>query len=1286
MGKLAFTPEQQNVIDARDCTLLVSAAAGSGKTAVLVQRVIEKLLDRNMPQEIDRLLVVTFTNAAAAQMKERIGARLLEMLGQEVFAGNAHLQRQMLLLRGAPIMTIHSFCLSLLREFFYELDLDPSFRIAEEAELVLLRADVMERLLERHYGSGAEEGEETGTEEEQKLFLRLTECIGSGKNDDALVDAIEKLYRFSQSAPFPESWLYKAAENFERIADTGELSEGDACIQMVQQMAKQTVSDCLALQRQAYDICCQPDGPETYQEAVEADGRWFARLLEAGSYDETAAILEEPYTALSRKKSTAAEEAKQRVKDLRAEYKKLIERLKKDFFFADRAQMGEDIAKMAPLMKLLLSLCSEFSGEFAREKAERGILDFGDLEHLAVRLLVRETEEGYAATETARLLRKRYDEIMMDECQDSNEIQDLILWSISREEEGAPNRFMVGDVKQSIYKFRMAKPELFMQKYEEYAVYGENAGMASGTGSYAKIVLSGNFRSRRAVVGYVNTVFASLMQKEFGGIEYDGDAMLYCYADYAPDREENKTELLLTRLEAPAMDSSAPEADGLEPAKAAKGKAAEIAEEEDDGADGQDKIKREAYLVAARIRRLLEDGFLVSDGEETDENGEKHKKLRPAAYRDVTVLLRTMSGTAESFLEVFSELGVPAVAETQTGFFKAQEVAVALNALRMIDNPRQDIPLVSVLRSEMVGLSGEELAMIRIKTRGEAKEKDAKKSFFEAMRQFAATKWNQQDTASEALAGKLRHFLNMRDGLCRLAACSGVAEVLRELYRVTRYPEFVRVKTGGEQRCDNLAMLVEKAKSFEKTSYSGIFDFVRYIDRLIKYETDSGEAGTDGGADAVRLMSIHKSKGLEAPIVVVAGLSRQFNMMDVRAELVLHAELGIGMKYRDEVLRVEAPTLYKSLIARKLLQDLLAEELRVLYVALTRAKEKLILSAAVDSEEKLLEKAKQLDCRGQKVSYSTLFSAKSLLGFLVPTLLHSMEQGVLLRVDERKLLQLTEEEVSNTQSAVETMAERYRLLAGRELGQSFHEELTRELDRRQGFVYPYPCLGKKRKLSVSDLKKAAYADEAQEELFPEKEPPKPVLEFLQAKEKKGVSGSERGTLYHRIMQCMDFTKEYQDAASVSEEISRLISCGRIRPDAGELVSAKKLFGFFSSKLGRRMQAAARNGVLVREQPFVIGLLYASVYKTEERAGDEYVMVQGIIDAYFEEEGKLVLVDYKTDRVAENGKEELTRRYRIQMDYYEKALVQSFGREVSERIIYAFWSGEEVCIERDGEVI
>lgn len=1250
MAEISFTEKQREVIEARDSSVLVSAAAGSGKTAVLVQRVIEKLLDPTHPQDISRLLIVTFTNAAAAQMKERIGKRLSELLLQKEYEGNVHLQKQALLLRNAPITTIHGFCLSLLREFFYELDLDPSFRIADEGELTLLSADVMEDLLENYY---SEEDSER-----QELFLRLTECMGSGKNDDALVEAIEKITKFAQSAPFPESFLRQATEHLDRLAKATTVPDDDPCLLMMAEQIRMLSEEWLSDAQQTLTFCMGKGGPLSYREAIEDDIAFLEALVKAKDYGNIRKILDEhpKFAKLSTKKCETTEEAKDHAKKMREGYKKGVDSLQKDFFFADREQMAEDMAAMAPLGKLLLDLCKEYMERYASAKTERGLVDFSDLEHLTVRLLIEEAPEGYKTTETAKQIRARFDEIMVDECQDSNRIQDLLTYSISGEEDGTPNRFMVGDVKQSIYKFRMAMPELFMQKYEEY----------KEEGPYRKIILGRNFRSRAAVVDYVNSVFTVIMRKSFGGIEYDDAAKLYCYADYPKDLPENRTELILTELET-----------------------------EDSEDESTEKIQKEAYSVGGRIQKMIRDGFKITDGEEILPSGEKGKKYRPVNYGDITILFRAMSGYAEPFSEVFAELGIPVIAETQTGYFKAQEVCVALNALRIIDNPYQDLPLVSVLHSEMVGMTEEELAMVRVVTKREKGEEQI--SFFEAIKEFLSVT-EEEDVHAETVVPamvsareKLSVFLEHYGRLREMSAYAGVPELLKELFLLTAYPDHMRVKQGGERRTENLRMLIEKAKAFEETSYSGIFDFIRYIERLIRYEIDSGEAQTAAGENAVHLMSIHKSKGLEAPVVIVAGLAKQFNFRDVYAEVVLHERLGIGMKYRDEVLRVEAPTLYKKVIADSLKRDMLAEELRVLYVALTRAKEKLILSATVKTMADFFEKAQKADVGGTWAKITTLTGARSYLDFLMPTFLFDEQQGVLeIRVgtDVRNITgdAVTEQEEKRTQRM-----QRLSELCQKDCTEEYDAELAGELEKRASFVYPYPMYSGKRKLSVSELKKAAYAEEEQEELFPEKTAEKILPKFLceADEEEQTISGSERGTLYHKIMECMDFCKEYDSVGAVEEELNRLIGLGRVREDAKQLVAPEKIHRFFQSELAGRMQKAARAGKLRKEQPFVIGILYDEVYgnvKTDgqEQTVPEYIMVQGIIDACFEENDELVLVDYKTDSVKRDVREELTKRYRTQLDYYERALRQMTGKAVSDRMIYAFTSGEAFSVEKKKE--
>lgn len=1240
MGEVTFTKEQRNVIDARDCTLLVAAAAGSGKTAVLVQRVIEKMLDREKPQDISRLLVVTFTNAAAAQMRERIAKKISEVIPAAQAEQSLYLQKQAILLRNAPIMTIHSFCLSILREYFYELGLDPSFRVAEEAEKVLLEADVMEKLLEEEYA--APEGDD------KACFLRLTEVFGSGKNDDGLVEAIQTVNRFVEAAPFPESWIAKQQEKLLKLCENPEFSKDDVCLYEVVKTVRETALSCLDECHRAMEICKRADGPFHYLDALQDDESFFENLAAAGDYAAIVQVLNEheKFSTLSSKRPKVDEELKKRAKEIRDGYKETIEKLKAAFFFADTKQMAEDMSAMAPLLLKLLKLCLKYRTLFSEAKAERALVDFSDLEHYAVRLLVEETEDGYMPTSIAKVLKERFDEIMTDECQDSNLIQDLLLWSISKENEGTPNRFMVGDVKQSIYKFRMAKPELFMEKYATYAEDGK----------YRKIVLGKNFRSRQAVVDFVNSVFGCLMREEFGGIAYDDAAKLYCGADYAPDTPQNKTELLLT----------------------------ETGTDKEEETENVEKITMEALTIGAEIQRMVREGFLVSDGSEIGEDGVSKKKFRRASYGDFLVLMRSPNGMAEHYSEAFAELGIPVLVQSQTGYFSAQEVAVSLSALRILDNPRQDIPLVTVLHSEMAGLSGEELSLVLVTARASLGKN--KITYFEAVECFnhmepkAVHEYFEKadegvHKALESAHKKVKAFCEIYWSLREKSHRVGVAELLNDLWERTGYLDSVMVKPGGERRMDNLRMLSAKARAFENTSYSGVFDFVRYIDRLVKYNTDSAQAQNTSQNDAVQIMSIHKSKGLEAPIVIVAGLSKKMNLKDTQKELVLDEELGIAMQFRDERMRVKAPTLLQKVIARRMKDDMLAEELRILYVAFTRAKEKLILSASVKGEKDFWEDVEKTDCHGEKVPVMRLASATDYLNFLLPTIAQCKENGTLEVLRSYQNRQQTEEAVSNQQTEREMRRQKWEQITEMTVNQTFSEELEQELHQRETFRYPYPLLSGKKKLSVSELKKAAYEQEMQEEMFAEQNKVPAVPKFMQTgEETKELTGSERGTLVHRIMECMDFTKEYKTKEDIWEETKRLIEEGKIPKKAQKAIAADRLLGFFTSPLGNRMREAAKKGFLSKEKPFVIYLPYEEVYHEGEGSG-EYVMVQGIIDACFEENGKLILVDYKTDHVAQNVQQVLTQRYRTQLEYYAHALGQITGKSVEERIIYAFANGE-----------
>jgi len=1347
MAKISFTPDQQKVIDLRDRNILVSAAAGSGKTAVLVERIITMITDHQNPIDIDRLLIVTFTKAAAGEMKERIGNAIEKKMIEE--PDNEHLQRQMTLIHNAQITTIDSFCLSVVRNNFHLIDLDPSFRIGDDAELTLLKSDVMGELLEEEYEKGDED------------FLEFVECYSGSKSDTELEDFITRLYNFSMSYPWPEEWLVSMGKAFE-LTSVSDLS-GTEWMQRLLEYIDSMIMDAREINQEAMAMCHHADGPMQYLDALASDAEQLDRFHGVTKYEEYGEVLSSlNFKRLSTKKDpNASDEKKEAVKALRNQVKDMLAGLAKDFFFQSPEEMAEDIMRVKKPMLQLIRLTLEFIDRFAKKKEEKNLLDFADLEHNALRILVEKKDGIASPTQAAIDLSEQFAEIMIDEYQDSNLVQETILTSISTERIGKPNVFMVGDVKQSIYKFRLARPELFMDKYHTYTTEDSK---------YQKIDLHKNFRSRAVVLDSINKVFERIMRKNLGGIEYNADAALYPGASY-PERDEmeedeveksilikkegqeesqqcetqdaqdlvnaeNPEEIEVTgsgktetKAEATAeMKDSAktdtktakdfdPSSFTAEQARLYKknGFSSEmiILETEDDSdstlfgetedeseeaAEAREYTNREleAKAIAKRIKEILDPkaGMLVT---------EKDGTLRKARYRDIVILLRTMSGWSEVFTEVLLNEGIPAYSDTQSGYFKTAEIQTVLNYLRILDNPLQDIPFTAVLYSPIGGITSEELSLLRLGNYKRISEKGM--PMYELALDYA------ERGLYEPLKQKMQDFLQTFDELRDLVAITPVHELILEIFKRTHYDLYVSAMPAGEKRKSNLNQLVQKAIAFENTSYHGLFQFVRYIEKLLKYEIDYGESATAGeNDDTVRIMSIHKSKGLEFPIVFVAGMGKQFNNSDSRAKIVLHADYGIGPDCIDYKMRTKCPTLLKKVIQRQGTLENLGEELRILYVALTRAKEKLIMIGGTKDAGKLIAdwRKENLGCTSH-LRFSTIASARNYFDFVGPAIIPLQA----FSIDVIKKEGLTKDEIQAQISKAEL---KEQMLHPANLSDE-ENEIRAELKRRLIFLYPFlneatlPI-----KTTVSELKKLSQTvdaedadnlieeikesqgvkeDESEEEFkeaaeeMPEETEKKmgdgqlkeaasfedeaTYPKFL--KEEEEVKATARGTLYHKVLESMEFTKMHT-AQDVKDLVARLCKEEVIDKELAGTIRISKLAAFLKTSMAERIRKAEAAGKFYKEQQFVLGI--PSLELNPQFGGSEIVLIQGIIDAYFEEDGKYVLIDYKTDRV--NDEEELIARYAKQLEYYERALVQITGKRVKEKIIYSFGLMKEIHLD------
>lgn len=1196
-----WTKEQQSVIDLRDRSILVSAAAGSGKTAVLVERIITMLTRQEDPLSVDELLIVTFTEAAAAEMKERIRTAIEKKAQEDPF--NEHLRQQATLIHSASITTIHSFCLSVIRENFHVIDLDPSFRIGEEGELKLLERDVLQELLEEKY------------EKKEERFLAFSESYASGKSDRKLEEIILRLYEFSRSCPDPEGWLADCVRACQ--IHSGEELARTPFFAFVREEVDHAMETAASLKDQALALCLEPDGPYMYEEMLESDMKNVERFRQAAAYSQYRQAAEQiswKKLAPNRDKAVSKDKA-ERVKKLRDELKKAVVFPAEQYFSQTEEEVLAGLAACAPMMEELKDLTEAFAVRFEEKKRSRGMIDYSDMEQYALRILTEKTEDGLRPSACGRVYQEQFREVMIDEYQDSNLIQEAILTSVSRTWQGRNNIFMVGDVKQSIYRFRLSRPELFMEKFDTYRIY-EGEGTDSPT---QRIDLFKNFRSRPEVLDSVNALFRRIMIPELGGITYDDRAALWPGASY-PESQGNETELLL-------IDGSPEE------------------ELEEEAGEKLSSRKLEARAVADCIRRLLKEQMVTDK-----ETG----KLRPVRYGDIVILTRSIKGWSDVFMEVLLEEGIPACAGTKEGYFETREIGVLLDYFRVLQNEKQDIPLTAVLSSWFGRLTDEELARIRIAC--------PDRRFCEAVEQYRS------QGEDPALREKLAACLDKMDYFREKASYTAIHELLWEILDDTGYGDYVAALPGGEQRRANVDMLAQKAMAFESTSYQGLFNFVRYIEQLQKYNVDYGEASvSDENADTVRIMSIHKSKGLEFPVVIAAGMGKGFNTQDIKGNILIQASLGVGMDVVDLQRRTKAPSFYKQVIQRKEKLENLGEELRVLYVALTRAKEKLILVGTAKDPAGKLEEVRPL-------SFGDLSRASSYLDWILPAVAAGASP---FQVEILDLKELVRRQVQEEAEGIFTK----RALEDWNTQETYDSGMKENLEEQFSYRYPYPDLeGRKLKFTVSELKKREYLRELSLEEpgdageLPFEEPDVvPLIPRFRAAEEE-LTGASRGSAYHRVMELLDFTEEYSEE-SLAAAVRAMEESGRIAPEMARCVRTGDILEFTRCESGRRMLEASRRGQLFREQPFVIGVDMEEVYPDSAGGEEDKILVQGIIDVWFQEEDGLVVLDYKTDQVQTAG--QLTEKYHAQLDYYAKALEQLVGRPVKEKIIYSFTLREEI---------
>lgn len=1261
MGDTKWTKEQEQAIKTRHCNLLVAAAAGSGKTAVLVERIIKIITNEEDPVDIDRLLVVTFTNAAAAEMRERIGDAISKALDKN--PESKVLQRQLTLLNKSKITTMHSFCLDVIRNNFHRIDLDPNFRIADGTEEILLKSETIDELFEDKYKE-AEEKEESD-------FLRLVEAYGGGRSDLSLKDIVLDLYKFVMSGPWPEKWIKEAYEAF-NIGDNFDFGEAEWG-KVIKEAARVELLGIKTLIKKAIDMIKSSSGLEPYLDTFNEDLKLIDNLI--FSLDSRWELLQNEFencqfSKLKTLKRNAAydEEVKKKVTDIRnKKVKDRIKQLKNEFFNFDNEGIKENLSFLYPLMKELGNLVLDFNKAYRDKKRERGLLDFNDLEHLALNILTVKDENGeITPSETALEFRKHFDEVLVDEYQDSNLVQEVIINMVSRKLTDNPNVFMVGDIKQSIYRFRQAMPGLFLEKYENYS---------REEGSRERVItLYKNFRSRREVIDGVNYIFKVLMSKTVGELEYTEEEALNLGADYKALEDDGSVSggpIELHIIEKKDMEKEVSEEteEGYE----------EVLEEE----ERLDNIQIEARVAARRIKELMS----TESGKEFkvfDKNLDGYRNLQ---YRDIVILLRATKDYAPIFVEEFEKEGIPVYADTGSGYFETIEIRTMMSLLQIIDNPLSDIPLIAVLRSPIFSFTPEELIDIRLV--------DSKIPFYMALKKFAGEAAEQ---SNDNILKKVNSFLETLEGYRDRALHMPIDELVWYLFTSSGYYGYVGAMPGGIQRQANLRILFERARQFENTSYRGLFNFVNFINKLRSSSGDMGSAKILGeNENVVRIMSIHKSKGLEFPVVILAAGGKNFNMMDLNDKILYHQKLGLGPEYVDPEKRIQHSTIVKMALRNKIKLETLSEEMRILYVAFTRAKEKLIITGMVNDVGASIGRwHNSLEKDSEGVPEYAALNAKSYLEWIILAMLKhkagkelrniagadDFETGKLSSDNSNWEIKLwSKKDVLNDASEKTVDNEEEKKVDCEYLEKIKDEKpeskFKEEVERRLGFSYRYMEASKiPAKLSVTELKRLANNPEVDEyttPMFAPKLSKKPA--FLE--EKKGLSAAERGTIVHFVMQHLDLRKA-GCFNEIESQIKSMVTRELLTEEQAKSVNINRILSFFRSPLGVRMLKANDLGRDVkREVAFHMRIKSTEVNKSlsEEIYGEEKTLLMGVIDCFFSEEDGIVLLDYKTDYATAENIGEIKKRYEKQIYYYTEALERITGERVKEKYIYLFSNGE-----------
>ena len=1197
MGEVKWTNEQKQAIEEKGSNILVAAAAGSGKTAVLVERIINRILNDKI--DIDKLLVVTFTNAAASEMRERILDAIYKKIEED--PSNIELQRQITLLNKASICTIHSFCLDVIRNNFYEINISPNFRIGDTAEIELLKQETLDDLFEKKYF------------EEDEDFLKLVDTYTGYRGDEPLKELVMEIYKFIQSSPFPRKWLEEKVEEFnikDLSLDFAKTKWGKLILEEYEKNIEETI---LGLKNVKQDLDSNPE-LEKFSQVIRLDLENL-ELLKANldSWDKVYELSQRfSFTKwpVDRKiQSSIKDEAKEK----RDKINKKFKGIKDKIFIYTSKEAIQDLQEVYEILNLLKKVVLEFEETYGKVKLERNVIDFNDIEHLALKILLKEEDGKYVPTEVAKKYKDKFEEIAIDEYQDSNMVQEYILTSISK----GNNIFMVGDVKQSIYKFRQAMPELFLGKYEKYKLKKDKT-----ENDDLKIQLFKNFRSRENILSTSNLVFQEIMSKKLGDVEYNEDEYLNLGANY-PDIENvdfaGKTEIDVINLNKNQI------------------------EEETEDTENNERIEDsilEAKYVAKKIQELINSNYYVFD---------KKQGYRKITYKDIVVLLRSTATLAPIYEKEIADLGMPVFSDTSSEYLNSVEIQTIISVLKIIDNPMQDIPLVTVMRSMIGGFTDNDLIEIRLA--------DKNCNFYESILKA-------QVQVSEELRIKINNFLEKIENWREANEYLNLDELIWKIYLDTGYYNYVGLMQNGKLRQANLKMLFERAKQYESASFKGLFNFINFIDKLKLSSGDLGSAKIIGeNEDVIRIMSIHKSKGLEFPVVFLSSTGKKFNMQDLNKKVLLHQDIGLGPTYTNYEKKIEYPTLAKEAIKIVTKREVLAEEMRVLYVALTRAKEKLVITGiekdvndSIDSKQKELEIYK--DNIENKMNPNLVGKYKSYIDWIELVYLKNKDKDIMKFniINKKDILKENTEEKEENKDIIKE-------IQNRNVSKENINKIKQELEWKYKFEESVELPSE---LSVSKIKELKNNVQLQNQEVSFAKP-----NFLI--EKTELTGAEKGTIMHLCLQKLNHKEEY-DLEKLKRMVKSLVEKEIILQKEADSVNYNKILEFFKSEIWQEMKEAK---LVEQEKPFYFNIKANEIYDVKS---DEDILVQGIIDLYYiNKDDELVLVDYKTDYVENNNEEILKGKYDIQLAIYKKALEKALDRKVDKVYIYSTWLGRAITI-------